>query len=145
MERKIVCLSLVLSFLLIGNLVEAQSVKKNLWIKFNPADTLCVKMGKYDYRFYQYNMRFPYYDFGAPGDIGRYDTIYHIPKKVHFVTRVELFDLMDNLPKTELKPGVFFGDLQTGWYDNAFPVTYIVEKKGCYYLRCKVEKIQIYD
>lgn len=134
----------LISLCLVGIVAWPQRIPTELWIVIDPADSLCVDMRLHAYRFYRDDKSF-FLDFGTPGGTARYDTIFKLPRNKKIVNRYELFLMLDKLPKKSDKNTKYYQDPDDGWYYNAFSTIYFIEKRDCYYLKSKVEKVSIFD
>ena len=145
-RKRIKCLGLVLSFLMISGLAFAQPAKKSIWILFDTSDSLCVNMAGNSFRFYRYDKKFPYWDLGLEDAAAvKCDTIHHLPGTRHIVTRKELFVLLDKYPFNQATTGIPAKESKEDWYNKVYPISYVLVKKGCYYLRYRVVKVDIFD
>ena len=139
-------LSLVFSMLLISSLVWAQQAAKPIWILFDVSDSLCVNMAGNSFRFYRYDKKYPYWDLSVADDASiDCDTIHSLRRIRHIVTRKELFLLLDKYPGNLPGNNMPSPESKDNWYNRLYPVTYILVKKGCYYLRYWVVKVDIFD
>ncbi len=139
-------LSLVFSMLLISSLVWAQPAAKPIWILFDGSDSLCVNMAGNSFRFYRYDKKYPYWDLGA-ADVAKMkcDTIHSLRRIKHIVTRKELFVLLDKYPNNSPGGNTLSTESQDNWYNKLYPITYVLVKKGCYYVQYRVVKVDIFD
>ena len=117
----------------------SQSGKKAIWIFFDSSDSLCVKPIERTFDFYRIKTKteqkletFSAYD-------PKYDKIFRrIPRHVHQLNRIEILELLSKFPQLIFANGLI-------WYKEIYPVTYIVEKQGNYYIRYRVEKGDVFD
>lgn len=132
-------LSLVFSMFLISILVWAQPKAKPIWILFDSTDSLCVKPLERTFDFYRIKTNteqkletFSAYD-------PTQDKIFsRIPRHMHLLNRKEILELLSKFPQGSFAKGLIT-------YKDIYPVTYIVEKKGKYYIRYRVEKGDVFD
>ena len=140
-KKRVSLYSIVLMFslLIASNHVLAQNNKKEIWIFFDSSDSLCVKPIERTFDFYRIKTKteqkletFSAYD-------PKYDKIFRrIPRHVHLLNRIEILELLSKFPQGTFANGLI-------WYKDIYPVTYIVEKQGNYYIRYRVEKGDVFD